>query len=598
MAPVIPRLIGDEIRWVGCQYPTPALAQEAGMTLRQFEDFLYGACLLDWEAMRRDMQRIAERFDAAETVRVVGPGTDIAFSLAGRRGKVDALGANMPGGEVFYSPVEDSAEGVVDFCEYPTTRDGRELSGVRLRFEGGRIVEATAAMNEEYLNKALDTDEGARAARRVRDRLQPGHPAAHEEHALRREDRGHGALRRRRRLPAARRDERVDRSLGHGQGPARRRRDLVRRRAGAGRREVADLSDPRIAEYATLIVDRCIGVQPGWTVQVRATPLARPLVEELQAEIARRGAYAHLALSFELYGGPWALEAPLELLGEPSPVQRAVWEGCDAFITVWAPENTRDGADLSAERKALLEQASTPLRKRTMSMAAPWTICEYPTNATAQDAGMTLRQLEDFLFGACLLDWDAEERRLRTIADRFDAAREVRIVGDGTDVRISIDGREGSVDDGRVNMPGGEVFYSPIETDVEGVVSFSEFPAVYYGREVVGARLRFEGGRIVDATAAEGEDFLVATLDTDEGARRLGELGIGANPGIQRYTKNVGFDEKIDGTVHLAVGKAYEFNGGTNESAVHWDLVKDLRTPGSRIECDGEVVQAEGRWQI
>jgi aminopeptidase len=360
---------------------------------------------------------------------------------------------------------------------------------------------------------------------------------------------------------------------------------------------VADLSgDPRIGEYARLIVERCIGVQPGWTVNLRSTPLARPLLEELMAEIGRKGAYAHLALSFELYGGPWALTAPEELLPEPSPVQRAIWEGCDAFITVWAPENTRDGADLPPERKALLERSSALLRQRTMSMEVPWTICEYPTPATAQDAGMTLGQLDEFVFGACLLDWDAEERRLRRIADRFDAAHEVRVVGGATDLTLSLEGREGAVDDGRVNMPGGEVFYSPVETAVDGVVTFSEFPAVYYGHEVVGARLRFEGGTVVDASADSGEEFLLATLDTDEGARRLGEFGIGCNPGIQQYTKNVGFDEKIDGTVHFAVGKAYVFNGGTNDSAVHWDLVKDLRTPGSRIECDGEVVQTDGRW--
>ena len=363
--------------------------------------------------------------------------------------------------------------------------------------------------------------------------------------------------------------------------------------AGAGRS-----GDPRIAEYARLIVGRCIGVQPGWTVNIRSTPLARPLIEAVMAEIGRAGAHVTLSLAFESYGGPWALAAPEELLGEPSPVQAAIWQLSDAFITIYAPENTREGADLSSRRKALFEQSLVPLRRRTMSMEVPWTIAEYPTAATAQDAGMTLPQLEEFVYGACLLDWDAEERRMRRIADRFDAASEVRIVGDGTDVRISLEGREGAIDDGRINMPGGEVFYAPVETDVEGVVAFSEFPAVYYGREVVGARLRFEGGKVVDASADAGEDFLVATLDSDEGARRLGELGIGCNPRIQRYTKNVGFDEKIDGTVHLAVGNAYAFVGGTNRSAVHWDLVKDLRTPESRIECDGEVVQAGGAWKI
>ena len=146
-------------------------------------------------------------------------------------------------------------------------------------------------------------------------------------------------------------------------------------------------------------------------------------------------------------------------------------------------------------------------------------------------------------------------------------------------------------------MPGGEVFYSPVEDSAEGVIEFSEFPAVYYGQEVEGARLVFDAGRIVDATARAGEDFLIDTLDTDEGARRLGELGIGCNPGIQRFMKNTAFDEKIDGTVHLAVGNSYSFTGGTNKSAIHWDIVKDLRDVG-RLYADGKLVQENGAWLL
>jgi aminopeptidase len=171
----------------------------------------------------------------------------------------------------------------------------------------------------------------------------------------------------------------------------------------------------------------------------------------------------------------------------------------------------------------------------------------------------------------------------------------VRILGDGTDLRLSLDGREAQIDEAKVNMPGGEIFYAPVEEATEGVISYSEFPAVLDGNEVAGVRLRFEGGRVVDASAATGEDFLIATLDTDEGARVLGEFGIGCNAGIQRYMKNVLFDEKMAGTVHLAVGQSYAFAGGKNTSAVHWDMVKDLRS-GGRLECDGEVVQENGRW--
>src|SRR5207237_9323902 len=145
------------------------------------------------------------------------------------------------------------------------------------------------------------------------------------------------------------------------------------------------------------------------------------------------------------------------------------------------------------------------------------------------------------------------------------------------------------------NVPGGEVFYSQVEDSAEGVIEFCEFPAVYYGREVAGARFRFESGHIVDATAHAGEEFLIKTVDTDEGARRLGELGIGCNPGIQRYMKNTAFDEKIDGTVHLAVGNSYTFTGGTNSSSIHWDIVKDLRSSGE-LYADGRLVQRNGAW--
>jgi aminopeptidase len=353
--------------------------------------------------------------------------------------------------------------------------------------------------------------------------------------------------------------------------------------------------DLRLDDYARLLVGRSLGVQAGWQVHVRSTPLARPLVEAVIEEIARRGAYALLQLSFEQVGGPFAREAPLELLSEPAPLQRRIYEEADAFLSIWAPENTREGTELSAERQAALEHALRPLRKRTMSMSVPWVIAEFPVHSCAQDAGMTIAEYEQFIYDAVLLDWDAEGERMRKIADIFDAAEKVRIVGAGTDLTLSLAGRSGAVDDGHVNMPGGEVFYSPVEDSAEGVIEFSEFPGVYFGHEVQGVRFVFEGGRIVEATAAGGEDFLLRTLDTDDGARRLGELGIGCNPGIQRFMKNVAFDEKIDGTVHLAVGNSYTFTGGTNTSSIHWDIVKDLRH-GGELYADGKLVQQDGRW--
>jgi aminopeptidase len=187
---------------------------------------------------------------------------------------------------------------------------------------------------------------------------------------------------------------------------------------------------------------------------------------------------------------------------------------------------------------------------------------------------------------------------MQRYADRFDAAEEVRIVGDDTDIRLSMKGRPMKVDAGGANIPGGEFFGCPVEDSAEGTVAFTEFPAVYGGREMNGIRLRFEAGKVVDASAETNEDYLVEMLDSDEGSRRIGELGIGCNPGITRYMRNTLFDEKIDGTVHLALGNGMPDLGGENVSRIHWDIVKDLRRPGTRIELDGEVVQQNGVWSI
>ncbi|TML12636.1 MAG: hypothetical protein E6G31_08935 [Actinobacteria bacterium] len=166
-----------------------------------------------------------------------------------------------------------------------------------------------------------------------------------------------------------------------------------------------------------------------------------------------------------------------------------------------------------------------------------------------------------------------------------------------TDLTLSLEGRSASVDAGNSNMPGGEFYYSPVEDSAEGTIAFVEFPAPYLGREVAGIRLRFEGGKVIDASAETEEAFLFELLDQDEGSRRLGELGIGCNPGITQFMKNTLFDEKIDGTIHLALGNGLPHIGGTNQSEIHWDIVKDLR-PGGKILLDGEIVQEDGAWRI
>ena len=210
---------------------------------------------------------------------------------------------------------------------------------------------------------------------------------------------------------------------------------------------------------------------------------------------------------------------------------------------------------------------------------------------------MSTDAFAELLFNAVLQDWDAERERMSRYAELFEGAEEVRIVGADTDLTLPVAGGSFSVDAAGRNLPGGEFFTSPVEDSAEGVITFSEFPAVYLGRECRGVRLRFEGGRVVDASADAEEDFLIATLDTDEGSRLIGELGIGCNPGITRHMKNTLFDEKIDGTIHVALGNSIPETGGVNESNVHWDIVKDLRN-GGRIELDGSVVQENGAWKV
>jgi len=366
-------------------------------------------------------------------------------------------------------------------------------------------------------------------------------------------------------------------------------------------RPVSAPPDPRIRDLAELLVERCLDVQPRWQVSVRASPLARPLVTELARAIGRRGAYFLPRIGWGSdrlrVDSDWALEAPLELLEELPPIERHAVETEDARLTIRAPEDVHAGSEIPADRRALLQKAMEPAARRARALEVRWAVVQFPTEAAAAEAGMTLAEYESFVYDACLLDWDAEEARMQRIKERFDAAETVRIVGEGTDLTLGIAGRPGIVSAGFRNMPDGEVFYSPVEDAAEGVVTFGEFPAIYLGNEVEGARLVFREGRVVEASATAGEEFLRQAIATDDGASRLGELGLGCNPRITRFTKNVLFDEKIDGTIHLALGGSYTYAGGRNESAIHWDMVKDLR-PGGEIYADGELVQRDGRWLI
>jgi aminopeptidase len=355
------------------------------------------------------------------------------------------------------------------------------------------------------------------------------------------------------------------------------------------------LTNNKVEQYARLLVETCVDVRPRDQVLVSSSPLARPLVDQVARLIGERGAWALQRIVG--YDTAWANAAPEELLAELPPIDRHALETCDVAITIIAPENTRELTAIPPDRQQLLRQSAAPVMPRFLSDDVRWVGCQWPTPALAQEAGMTVQQFEDFLFGAVLLDWDEERRKMERYAAAFDAACEVRILAEGTDLTLSLEGRHAKVDAGGANMPGGEFFFSPVEDSANGEIAFLEFPAHYMGHDVTGARLRFENGVVVEATATSNEEYMHSVLDTDEGARRLGELGVGCNPGIQRFMRNTLFDEKIEGTVHLALGAGFPQLGGTNVSTVHWDIVKDLRR-GGRIELDGKLVQQDGRWLV
>jgi aminopeptidase len=364
--------------------------------------------------------------------------------------------------------------------------------------------------------------------------------------------------------------------------------------------------DPRVERLATLLVDYSLGLGEGEVLRINASDAAAPLVLELQRVALARGAHAYANI---------ALEGLSELLvAEGSKAQREFVsdialrevDRLDAEVTIWSEENTRAFSRADPEARGQVYAAERRLVNRRWERIGAgemrWVGTLLPTNAHAQDAEMSLHEYEDFVFRAChvhgdedpVAHWRAVQRELTARAAEFAETRELRIVGPDTDLRVGVAGRRWQPSYGTHNMPDGEVFTSPVETETDGEIRFT-LPAVFYGREVENIRLRFEGGRVVDAEARRGRDYLQALLDTDDGARVLGEFAFGLNYEIDRWTRNILFDEKIGGTVHLALGSAFEECGGKNNSALHWDIICDLREEGE-VYADGELVWRAGHF--
>ena len=366
------------------------------------------------------------------------------------------------------------------------------------------------------------------------------------------------------------------------------------------------MRDPRLEKLAKVLVNYSVGVKKGQIVRLTGPLLSRPLIVELYREVVLAGGYPMVRMAPEELSEILLKHGSDEQLKYSNPLAIHEMQSIDCWINVWAEENTKLLTNIDPKKIGLTQAARKPeydvFFKRAAEGTLHWSATQFPTPACAQDAEMSLADYEDFVFGAGLLHlpdpvagWRKMSEGQQRLVDFLNGKSDYRVVAaNGTDVRLSVAGHKWMNCDGHENFPDGEVFTGPVLDSVNGDIHFS-FPAVYEGREVQDVKLKFRDGKVVDATASKGQDFLHAMLDMDGGSRFLGECAIGTNYNVRQFTRNTLFDEKIGGTVHFAVGAGYPETGNTNQSGLHWDMVVDLRT-GGYVEIDGTKINVDGKF--
>jgi aminopeptidase len=367
------------------------------------------------------------------------------------------------------------------------------------------------------------------------------------------------------------------------------------------------VADPRMDAWARALVGFSAEVKPGQTVAIAGGVAAEPLLRAVYREVIRLGAFPVMVPILSGLSTDLLRHGSDEQLGFISPLEHFLYEQADVLVNIQADTNTKSLAEIDPARQLLRQRARRSLlesyMRRSSTGELEWTLTLYPTDAYAQDADMATEDFAEFVFAACKLNqpdpiaaWKSLSAEQQHLVDWLQGKHELHLVGPGTDLTLSAAGRLWMNADGTKNFPDGEVFTGPVEDSANGHVRFT-YPVSVGGREVVDVRLRFENGKVVDASAAKGEDYLLENLDADEGARYLGEFAFGTNYDVTRFTRNILFDEKIGGTVHLALGSGYPETGNTNKSAIHWDLVCDLRQ-GGRVDVDGQPFLVDGKYLI
>ncbi len=367
------------------------------------------------------------------------------------------------------------------------------------------------------------------------------------------------------------------------------------------------MTDPRIEKLAKIVVDHSAYVSPGDLVAIESTINAEPLIRAVYELVLQRGGHPHLLLRLPDEDELFFANANDSQLDFTPTFQRTVTEQFDVYLRIRAENNPRALTNVAPERQARWQKAQSPIRSQMIRRGGDktlrWVLTLFPTEGYAKEAGMEFKKYEDFVYNACHANeatpdpvafWENIEKEQAEIVNRIEGHDKVKLMGPNVDLSLSIKGRKFRNSSGQHNMPDGEIYTGPVESSVNGWVKFT-YPAVSQGRIVEGVELTFEKGRVVNATADKGQEFLLTMLETDVGARYLGEFAIGTNFEINRFTRNILFDEKLGGTFHVALGMGYPETGSLNTSIIHWDMICDMRKD-SEIRVDGVVFYRDGKF--
>ena len=362
-----------------------------------------------------------------------------------------------------------------------------------------------------------------------------------------------------------------------------------------------------LSKYAQLLVNYCVSVQPGERVYVHSTTLAEPLVREVYREVLRAGGLPHIQLDMRDQSTIRLQESNDDQLAHVNPLYAQAMTEFEAYIYIRAPFYSRATQTTPEGAAKKSGEAHRPYRQRyserTATLELKRTLCEYPTMAHAQNAGLSLEEYAEFIYQACHLyadhpqaEWEAVSQQQQHIVDHLNQCEHIRYLGEDIDIEFSTKGRSWINSDGKTNMPSGEVYTAPVDDSVNGTIHFS-YPSIFRGEEVEGITLWVKDGWVERWEAKKGKDLLDRIFNIDEGARRFGEAAIGTNYRIQTPVKNILFDEKIGGSVHMAVGQAYLQNGGTNHSAIHWDMIANMKN-GGQIFADDQLIYESGKFLL